>query len=352
MIRVAVVGTGFIGTTHLEEWAAMEQAEITAVCTSTAEKGIVMSEKYHCSHYQNLDTLLETEAIDIVDICTPTFLHEANIMSACRRSVDIICEKPVTLTLDSMDRILEAVKAAGVKLMVGQVLRFWAEYDMIKTLYDQNRFGRIQSVYTHRLAQYPPGTCWRHTPLQSGGGLFDLTLHDVDYLIYLFGRVKTVYGAGLKSSTGCWDHVSAILTFENGINATIEGVLGMTEGYPFSTALRIIGENVTVDYDMSAGVNIENVNTARSSVILYENGKSPQELFPDSPTNFQAELAYFADCAENDKIPEKIKPIEARYSLEVLLAIETSLTTGQIVHLTENDKDNNITNSINNNGGL
>lgn len=333
MIHVAVVGTGFIGSTHLDEWAAMDNVDITAVCTSTVEKGLLMGDKYHCSHYQDLDLLLEKEDIDVVDICTPTFLHEANIMSACRKNKDIICEKPVTLSLDSTDRILRAAEDSGVKLMVGQVLRFWAEYDMIKSLYDQNRFGRIQSVYTHRLAQYPPGTCWRHTPLQSGGGLFDLTLHDVDYLIYLFGRVKSVYGAGVKSQTGCWDHVSAILVFENGINATIEGVLGMTDGYPFSTALRIIGENVTVDYDMSAGINIENLHTARSSVILYENGKPPKELFPDSSTNFQAELAYFADCVENNRIPEKIKPQEARYSLEVLLAVEASLNTGNIIRL-------------------
>lgn len=337
MVRVALIGTGFIGRTHLDVWEKMNEAEIVAVCTSSAPKGGEMAERYHCHHYQNLLQLLDQEEIDVVDICTPTFLHEENIVAAAERGLDIICEKPITRSLDSMDRILDAVRKAGVLLMAGHVLRFWAEYDMVKEMYDKGMFGRIQSVYTHRLAEYPKGTIWRHDAAGSGGGLFDLTLHDVDYLIYMFGEVETVYASGMKSKSGCWDHVSAILNFKNGINATVEGVLGMTDGYPFSTMLRMVGEHRTVEYDMSAGVNIESLSTARSSVILYENGKKPMKLNPAVSTNFEAELSYFASCVANRTEPAKIRPEEARYTLRVLLAIEESLEKRRLISLTESE---------------
>lgn len=334
MLKIALIGTGFIGETHLKVWQAMKNAQITAVCTTTPEKGACIAKKYACRHYQNLSELLSCEDVDIVDICTPTFLHEQNIMTAASFGKHIICEKPLTLTLESMDRIISRVNETGIYLLTGQVLRFWTEYVTVKELFDSGAIGKVHGVYAHRLAQYPPDTSWRHDSGNSGGGLFDLTLHDVDFLLYLFGEVDTLYATGYKSASGCWDHVSVLLTFKSGINATIEGVLGMTNGYPFSTTLRIIGEYGTVDYDMSAGVNIEKLDQSRSSVIFYQNDHSPKLLEPAaSRTDFDAELHYFADCVESHTPPDKVLLSEVRYSLKILLAIQESLETHQLIHL-------------------
>lgn len=334
MLKIALIGTGFMGEIHLQVWQEMDNAQITAVCTSTPEKGACIARRYNCAHYQSLETLLSCEDIDIVDICTPTFLHEKNIMMAASFKKHILCEKPLTLSLDSMDRIMSKVKETGIYLMTGHVLRFWAEYVAIKELYESGAIGKVHGVYTHRLAQYPPNTSWRHNSENSGGGLFDLTLHDVDFLIYLLGEVETLYATGFKSDSGCWDHVSVLLTFKNGVNATVEGVLGMTDGYPFSAALRIIGEQGTVDFDMSSGVNIENLDKARSSVIFYQGDHPPKLLNPAAGrTNFDAELRYFASCVESHTFPSKVPLSEVRYSFEILLAIQKSLETGQLIKL-------------------
>lgn len=333
MIRVAIIGLGFIGRNHLEVWNTIEQVKVTAICTRNMEVGTTLSHQYGCTHYVDLEKLLLNEDIDVVDICTPTFLHESNILLAAQYHKHIICEKPVTMTLDSFDRILDAIHKYDVKLMAGHVLRFWTEYSLIKEMYDDGLFGRIHNVHAHRLAEYPPNTEWRKNPEESGGGLFDLHLHDIDYCIYLFGKVRSVYSAGTISQTGCWDHLSTIATFENNIIATIECGMGMTDGYPFSTNFRISGEDQTLEYDLCAGVNIENLKNATSTVVLYTKGNPPEPLKVSSPTDFTAELTYFLDCVRADKEPLKIMPKDARYTIEVLLAVKESLKTKTVIHL-------------------
>ncbi len=331
MLRIAVIGIGFIGNEHLEVWSKMKNIKIAAICGRNEERAALLSNLYHCSYYTSSDTLFKKDSFDIVDICTPTFLHEQDILLAVQHKTHVICEKPITLSLESMGRILDAVKSSGIKLMVGQVLRFWSEYNLIKKIYDSGKLGKILSVYAHRLAQYPPDSAWRHTPSQSGGGFFDLHIHDIDYAISLFGEVESVYSAGVKSENDCWDNVSTILKFKNGIFATTEAVLGITKGYPFSASFRIVGTDKTLDYTFRGGINIETMKNDARSIVLYDQKNPPIEMFASGLTAFQAELNYFASCVEKDIPVDRISPYEVYYVLKVMLAIQESLNSGRLV---------------------
>ncbi|MEG0167895.1 MAG: Gfo/Idh/MocA family oxidoreductase [Ruthenibacterium sp.] len=331
MVFVAVIGVGFIGETHLESWKKLSHVTVSAVCVRNPAQCAVLAKKYACNAYVDITELLAKEHVDIVDICTPTEFHETYILQAAAAHKDIICEKPVTLTMESMDRILDATQRAGVKLMAAHVLRFWPEYRKIKQLYDENTCGKILAVYAHRLAQYPPNTSWRNNPGASGGGLFDLHLHDIDFLIHLFGPVQSIYSSGVKSANGCWDNVTTILKFYSGVTGTAASVFGMPDGYPFSAAFRLVGTNRCLEYDISAGVNLENLNSARRSLILYEQGCAPSVIHLDGAENFDAELSYFADCVENHTATSQIMPHEVKYLLRVLLTIQQSLETGALI---------------------
>ena len=120
----------------------------------------------------------------------------------------------------------------------------------------------------------PPGVSGIAVPKNSGGGLFDLHLHDIDYLCYLFGKVKQVYAVGRKNSVGCWNHVATSLTFENGMEATAEGILEMPSGFPFTTELNVVGDKKAYCYHMGAGANLENIAAASRSTTVYGDGKA------------------------------------------------------------------------------
>ena len=225
MVHVAIIGAGFMGKTHLTAYKAMNNAKVTAVCDLNETQGRALAEEAGCAWYADGDEMLRTARVDAVDICLPTFLHEQYALLAAKYKKHILCEKPVTLSLESLDRMLRAAEEAGVQFAVGQAVRFWPEYVKAKELYDSGALGTVKYARASRLSVHPAWSEWYRKPENSGGGLFDLHLHDIDYLCYIFGRVKQVYAVGRKNDVGCWNHVASSLTFENGVQATAEGII-------------------------------------------------------------------------------------------------------------------------------
>jgi len=334
MANVVIIGTGFIGNAHAAACRNSGILHLTAICDVNEEAGRKAAGENDCAYYSDAEEMLQKESADIVDICLPTFLHERFVLLAAKYRKNVICEKPITLTLDSMDRMIKAASDAGILFMVAQVVRFWPEYVEIKKLYDAGMFGDIKMVYASRLAQHPTWTQWHKDPKNSGGGLFDLHLHDIDYLRFIFGEVKNVYAVGWQSKTGCWNHVTTSLKFKNGVRAVAEGAFDMTEKYPFTMSLRIVGENRTADYKLIAGLNLEDVGSSTREAMLFETGGEPREIPVDTSVDaYQAELEYFAGCVAAGKPAEEVPLEESRDVVRIMLAIQESLETGEVVEL-------------------
>ncbi|GHU66001.1 oxidoreductase [Clostridia bacterium] len=334
MLNTVVIGAGFVGDQHANAAKNSKRLNLLAIVDANADRAKAIADKYDVKYYTSAAEMFEAEKPDIADICLPTFLHEEYVLLAARYRVNILCEKPVALTLESMDKMIAAAKDAGVEFMVAQVVRFWPEYVAIKELYDEGVFGEIKMVYAARLAQHPDWTQWHKDPKNSGGGLFDLHLHDIDFVSYIFGDVKSVYATGWRSETGCWNHVMSVLKFKNGVNAVVEGAFDMTENFPFTMKLRIVGETTSVDYNLIAGFNLEDVASSTRSAVYYENGKDPRKLdVNESEDAYQTEMDYFAACIEDGK-PILTIPIEkSREVVRIMLAIKESLETGKVVDL-------------------
>ena len=196
MVHVAIIGAGFMGKTHLTAYKAMKNAKVTAVCDLNETQGRALAGEAGCAWYADGDEMLRTAQVDAVDICLPTFLHEQYALLAAKYKKHILCEKPVTLSLEALDRMLHAAEEAGVQFAVGQAVRFWPEYVKAKELYDSGALGTVKYARASRLSVHPAWSEWYRRPENSGGGLFDLHLHDIDYLCYIFGKVKQVYAVG------------------------------------------------------------------------------------------------------------------------------------------------------------
>ena len=96
MVKIAIVGAGFMGDTHATAYENMENAVLMAVCDQNAEKGKALAEKFHCAHYADFNEMIAACELDMIDICLPTFLHEQFVIQAANAGKHIICEKPVT----------------------------------------------------------------------------------------------------------------------------------------------------------------------------------------------------------------------------------------------------------------
>jgi len=333
MLRIGIMGTGFIGAQHAASYAQIKEAQLVAIADVNAEAGKKLADEYSCTFYQDAQEMLASEKLDIVDICLPTFLHEQYVLLAFKHNAHVLCEKPFTLTYESAKKMVEAAESANRTLMVGQVIRFWPEYVRAKELFDAGELGTIKMTTMSRLAQHPNWTTWHRDPKKSGGGLFDLHVHDIDYACHLFGDVEQVYAIGQKDKNECWNHVLTTLTFKNGQRAAIEGAFEMTENYPFTMTMRIVGDEGTYEYNFVAGFNLENVGGAKRSAVLFKNGAEPEVQKIDETDAYQLELQYFVEQIEKGEPVAQALPRHSLYVMKVMLAIQESLETKQVVTL-------------------
>ncbi len=328
MIKVAIVGAGFMGDTHASAYSKMESASLVAICDQNVEKGVQLAEKFHCRHYADFDEMVKDCEMDLVDICLPTFLHERFAVRAANAGKHIICEKPVTLNVESLDRMIDAAEKNHVTMYVGQVVRFWPEYVEAKRLLDKGVLGEIKSYYAARLSEHPAWSEWYRKAENSGGGLLDLHLHDIDYACYLFGKPEKVYATGKKNEYGSWNHVSSMLTFSNGVSTTIEGILEMPEGYPFTMQLRIAGSKKAFEYIMKAGKNLEDVASAGRAAYVYGDGES-KKLPIQEDDAYTIELQHFVNCIDSGKPSEVLNMQQVREVLCTIRALHQSLEEGR-----------------------
>lgn len=328
MVKVAIVGAGFMGDTHASAYSRMENAELVAICDQNVEKGSALAEKYHCTHYADFDEMVKDCEMDLADICLPTFLHEQFVLKAANAGKHIICEKPVTLNVESLDRMLETVEKNQVMMFVGQVVRFWPEYVEAKNMLDNGTLGEVKSYYAARLSEHPAWSEWYRKVENSGGGLLDLHLHDIDYACYLFGKPEKVYAIGKKNEYGSWNHVSSILTFSNGVSTTVEGILEMPEGYPFTMQLRIVGSKKAFEYIMKAGKNLEDVASAGRAAYLYGEGES-KKLSIEEKDAYTTELQHFVNCIDAGETSDIINMRQVREVLCTIRALNQSLEEGR-----------------------
>ena len=328
---VAIIGGGFISNIHAQCYKNLGvKIEAMADISEDVRKDFAI--KYNCKTYKSAEEMLKdiSDNIDIVDICAPTYLHEELILLALKYNKHVICEKPLSINIDFVENIIDKFENNNRYLMTAQVLRFWAEYVKIKEWIEEGIFGNIKLVSAMRLAQHPKSE-WFYNPKKSGGGIFEFHIHDVDFLCYLFGDIKEVYANGSKDENESWDFINSSIKFKNGISASAQGIFGITDNYPFTANMKVIGDKATAEYSLSAGVNLDSDGKQSNSLILYRKGKEPIIENIKSKDAYELELEYFIDCVKNNKKPEIVSLDSIKRTIKTINYLIKSLESGNIV---------------------
>ena len=270
-MRAAILGAGFIAGFHAEGYLRLPDVQLCAVCDRDADRASAMADRYRCAAYPDAADLLEQERPDLVSVCLPTYLHAPYTVAALRSGAHVLCEKPMALTMEACREMDRAARETGRVLMIGQVLRWWPEYVTIRR--EKERMGTPRFIRCQRL-QHSAREGWFMQPDQGGGALFDLLVHDLDYVCALMGAVPRVLSAnGHRGREGSWRRISAALDWGQGTYAQLEACNCMPAGYPFTAGFHMEYEDSALDYSFRAPVNIEKGAPASTEFRLFENGQ-------------------------------------------------------------------------------
>ena len=311
MLKVGVVGVGGISASHIAAWQTIENAELAALCDIRPEQ----MDKYENVHkYTDFEEMLNNEALDIVDICLPTFLHADFAVKALERGINVVCEKPISLKKEDVQRVYDTAEKHGVKFMVAQVLRFWPEFELVHSLYNNGKYGRLLSGTMNRLGNCPGWSWdnWMKDEARSGLVPFDLHIHDLDFMVYTFGAPKTV--TRQRSKRPEQDHISMLYEYDD-FYITAESSW-YAAPYPFMASFRFQFENAVVAYEN----NTVTIYEVGGNIIKQSNDATGDTGSINLPkcNAFEIELAYFADCVEKDLPVTKVQSHELEAVIDIL----------------------------------
>ena len=330
LVKIGILGSGFMGTTHARAYAKIPGVSIAAVSSRHLDRAEKLANELGARATTDDRSIIEDPSIEAISNTLPTYLHAEATIAALKAGKHVLLEKPLALTAADCDGMIATAKEPGRTLMVAHVLRFWGEYVSLVELVHSGKLGKPVSAVAARLSQLPAWAEWFLDPAWSGGAVLDLCIHDFDALNWLFGAPKSVYARGKELRPGLWNDIHALVDY-GGVNGFVEGSEFMPQGYPFTAALKVLCEGGVVEFLFRAGgVSVEIGGGA--SLMVHEAGKAyPVTAKPGDA--YDNQVAYFVECLRNGVKPTLGTPEQARLAVATANAARRSLELGAVASL-------------------
>lgn len=317
-----------MGRVHCGSYANVKGAVVAAVCDVSKEKAEMIAASCGARAYSDFESMLNSESLDIVDICLPTAMHKEYSLKAISHGLHVFCEKPVASGMEDAICMVRAAEEAKVKFSVGHVVRFFPAYSRAVESVKRGIIGTPKLIRTTRTGSFPSSGAqnWYADPELSGGVLMDLVIHDFDWIRYNFGEIERVYAKNLysKGMKGV-DHCLVTLRLKNGAIAHVEGSWAYPAGSVFGSTFEIIGTKGQIEYDSRSSVPVKKHLQYNGTVRIVND--SP--VFPfDEP--YTLELQDFVDSIIQDRKPG-IDARDALKALEISIAALKSANSGDVV---------------------
>jgi len=319
-MNLAVLGLGFMGTTHLRALRQVSGARLAGVLTSDPRK--LADLQPGVARYERLEDVVADPHIDAVDICLPTHLHANVTLEALRAGKHVLVEKPMALDGESADRMAAEAQRQSRILMIAHVLRFWPAYVGLREAVRGRRLGAVRHARFARRSGVPRWGPWLLDPALSGGGVFDLLIHDADMCLQLFGKPAEVAAVRYSGTGAAADLLDADLYYPD-LVAHISGGWHPGAEFPFSMEYTVAFEEATADFS-SAG--------RRATLYAAEGPPQPLEgdAEPGADGPYAAQIRYFTECCQTGRAPELCPPHESADAVKLTLSLlEASRRNGE-----------------------
>ena len=325
-IGIGVIGVGTFGSLHAQVYRQLDICDLKAVADVNQARLDEVCSTLQVQGYTDYRELLQREDIDAVSICTTDEFHLEPALAAASAGKHVLVEKPLALTPQECDKIIQGAREGGVKLMVGHILRFdpryYAAYNEIRS----GRIGELVHLFVRRNnAIRSASRLSMHTTV-----LFFLGIHDIDFVNWCVGaRAESVYAqATSRVLQGTPDTVLALLRFPNGTIASLEASWVLPESHPRGLDARFdaVGTKgaIYVDGGACEAVAIAHERFEHRPVFY------APELFGEKVGILRDELAHFVKCVRDDREPA-VRGEDGKAAVEVAYAIQESYQTGAAV---------------------
>ncbi len=317
MKKVAVVGFGFMGKTHAIHILNNQKLELVAIVDKNpqaVENGLKTADGNlstvsagpdalkNIRTYTTLQDCIRYEKPDAVHICVHTGLHYAMIKEALNHGLHVLVEKPFCLDLKEGEELIALAEKKGVVLMVAHVVRFMPPYRMLKEWIGQRKYGKLIFLSLTRFSGIPEWGEWKDKQLaygSSGGALFDLVIHDIDYARDVAGEPHHISANYLPGKLSAHDYLNAAWTYDNSdLFVRIEGGNIFHAAFPFQAGFMALFERASILY-----------STSKPDRILVSDDRQTEEILTGSlDTGYYDEIDYFAQCMEENRKPAVCLP--------------------------------------------
>lgn len=221
-IQFGIIGYGFMGHEHLTMLSDFEGIDVTAICDMDPEQ--LKDVPAGIRTYTDAEELIHDPEVQVVLISANNNQHLKLVKAAAEAKKDIICEKPLALSLTDLEEMEKVVAENGVKFTVHQQRRFDPDYRTIKQVFDEGSLGDIYTVQTGLYGYNRNMHDWHVYPEQGGGMLYDWGVHLIDQILWMIpGKITSVF-ADVRNviNEKVDDYFKILLMFENGITAEVE----------------------------------------------------------------------------------------------------------------------------------
>lgn len=319
MIRIGIAGIGFMGMIHYLAYQRVPGAQVTAIASRDPKKragdwrGIQgnfgppgeQMDLGEIQAYETIEQLLADPNIDVVDITLPPFRHAEVAIAALQAGKHVFCEKPLTLTADSAQNVVDVAKECGRMLMVGHVLPFFPEYQWARATIESGKYGRLLGGHFRRVVSDPAWLESYWEPDLVGGPMLDLHVHDAHFIRYLFGMPQSVVTRG-RMKGECAQSWLTMFNYASPdlVVTAASGTIGQ-QGRPFLHGFEIHLEEATLTFEFAV-VGDEGKYLC-APVLFGPDGKAtlPELGDGDPLVAFENQLTEVTDCLQNNT-PSKI----------------------------------------------
>jgi len=326
-MKVAVLGCGTMGRTHIENFAKMPDVDLVAIFDADEASVNQVAEQYQTTAYMSFDDMMNEKKPDIVSICLPTHFHKEYVFKVADKGSHIICEKPIAPSIEDGIDMVKYCENKGVRLFIGHVVRFFPNYVDIAKKVKAGVIGDVGVIHTKRVGSNPAQVRSWYKDF-SGGVILDLMIHDIDFLCGIMNEVTSVYALN-KVEQG-HDYALVTLRFSNGAIANLEAYWGYPG--PFTTAVEIAGTEGVIRYNSNESISIKVLKALNKT-----DDQESQVAVPQSPAlhnPYYYELKHFIECIKNDEDP-LISVEDALLAVNIALSAKKSAETGLPVKISK-----------------
>ncbi len=340
MIRIGIVGIGFMGMIHFLAARRLKGAAVTAVQSRDPKKRAgdwtsiqgnfgprgEMMDLSGVKKFDHLQALLADPEIDLVDICLPTHLHAEAATAALKAGKHVLVEKAIALTPEDADQMLAAARKAGKLLMVAHVLPFFPEFAFAAEFIRSGKGGKILAAHFTRVISKPDWSAEIADASKTGGPAIDLHIHDTHFIGLACGVPKEVFSRGVVEK-GVVQHLTTHYLYDTGpacVTCTSGAIC--QKARPFVHGYEIYLEKATLLYS----------SDGKPLTVLTADGKSEQPSLAggdDATTAFTAEIQTAVNGITAGKAPDLLSGQLARDALVMCFKECESVLSGRAVRV-------------------